>query len=138
MFYESTNDKFEKLTLMQTLAIEECYKKHIDLPAITEKFTEIQIHMTNEIKKANDIISQLSSQVKLLEKKSNIDSLTKVFNRRALDSYLHSLCKKEKIPYELHLLMLDLDNFKILNDKYGHLAGDKTLSVRVSGSIELQ
>jgi len=127
VFYEGTNDRFEELSNMQNMAIAECYKDQISLPDITEKFTEIQSHMVDEIKKANDIISQLTSQVKTLEKKSNIDSLTKVFNRRALDTYLEAICKNDELPYELHIMLLDLDDFKVLNDKYGHIAGDKTL-----------
>jgi len=126
-FYETTNDKFEELSLMQNAAMQEYYKEQISLPDITEKFNEIQDHMTQEIKKANEIISQLASQVQILEQKTNLDSLTQVYNRRALDSYLNMICSKEDVPYELHVLMLDLDNFKYLNDEHGHLAGDKTL-----------
>jgi diguanylate cyclase (GGDEF)-like protein len=126
-FYENTNTKFEELSNLQISAIEECDQKHVDLPAMVETFTDIQSNMTKEINKANNLISELSSQVKTLEHKSNIDGLTKVFNRRALDTYLAKVCEKNKLAYELHILMLDLDNFKKLNDNYGHIAGDKTL-----------
>jgi len=126
--YENTNEKFEKLSQMQKETLQECYSdQKIDLPTLTTKFNEIQTHMTDEIQKANNIITQLSEQVKSLEAKSNLDSLTKVFNRRALTSYLQNICSKDGVPYELHLLMLDIDDFKNINDKYGHIAGDKVL-----------
>ena len=121
--YKETNEKFEKLTQMQ----EEVIKDHIDLSSITNKFDEIQTHMTEEVQKANKVISQLSKQVKSLEETSNLDSLTKIFNRRALTSYLDNVCSKKEISYELHLLVLDIDDFKIINDEHGHLAGDKIL-----------
>jgi diguanylate cyclase (GGDEF)-like protein len=126
-FYENTNTNFKELSDLQSSAIEDCNKNDINLSTVLETFTDIQLNMTKEINKANTLISELVSQVKILEKKSNIDPLTKVFNRRTLDTYLTSICSKEELRSELHILMLDLDNFKNLNDTHGHLAGDKTL-----------
>ena len=99
----------------------------IDLDLIKEKFSSLQDHMIQEVERANTQIHQLKEKVRLLEEKSNLDALTKAFNRRALENYLDRLTKKRNIKRELHLLMIDIDNFKQINDKYGHVAGDKIL-----------
>jgi diguanylate cyclase (GGDEF)-like protein len=112
---------------MHEETLQECHEQHIDLDSITTKFDEIQSHMSEEVKKANEVITQLTKQVKTLEEKSNLDSLTKVFNRRALSTYLEKVCNNEKLPYDMHLLMLDIDDFKNINDMFGHIAGDKIL-----------
>lgn len=125
--YQNTNDKFEEIAQMHEKTINECQMQEIDLSSLTEKFNEIQVHMTDEIKKANNVISSLTNQVKILEETTNLDSLTKVFNRRALTSYLEEVCKRDNTQNELHLLILDIDDFKEINDKHGHIAGDKVL-----------
>jgi len=126
-YYKSTSGRFEELTLQHQETLDECSHIHIDLPSITEKFNEIQTHMSDEVARANNVISTLTSQIKALEKSSNLDSLTKVFNRRALTTYLEKVCSKKELAYELHLLILDIDDFKIVNDTHGHIAGDKIL-----------
>lgn len=50
-----------------------------------------------------------------------IDELTGIPNRRAFDEYLNKLGRKYTIA------MIDIDHFKILNDKYGHTEGDNVL-----------
>lgn len=125
--YRNTNEKFGELTQLNEQTLQKCNNKQIDLETLTTKFSEIQTHMTDEVKKANQIISELSEKVKTLEETTNLDPLTKVFNRRALISYLNGVCANKNIPYHLHVLMLDVDNFKKINDTYGHITGDKIL-----------
>jgi len=125
--YEKTNSNINRLTQMHKETLEECHSESINLSEIIEKFNDIQTFMANEVQKANQIILQLSDQVKVLEKNSNLDSLTKVFNRRALSTYLKELCAKETLPHDLRFLILDIDDFKTINDTHGHLAGDKIL-----------
>jgi len=125
--YKNTNDKFGELTQLNKETMDQCGEKHINLETLTKKFNEIQSHMTEEVKKANEVISELSSKVKVLEQTSNLDPLTKVLNRRALISYVKDVCANKDIPYSLHVLMIDIDNFKSINDNYGHITGDKIL-----------
>lgn len=71
---------------------------------------------------------------KLFKKLSVTDAVTKVQNRRALDEFLAGnwdLYKKTKMP--ISFMMIDLDFFKLYNDNYGHLKGDKVLEMVAMG-----
>lgn len=125
--FKDSNDLFEEITEIHKNTLKECTQVHIDLPLITDKFKEIQEQMSSEVLRANSMITNLTMQVKTLERNSNLDALTKVFNRRALTTYLSNICSKGDISYNLHLLILDIDDFKVVNDTYGHIAGDKIL-----------
>jgi diguanylate cyclase (GGDEF)-like protein/PAS domain S-box-containing protein len=63
-----------------------------------------------------------------LDRLSNQDPLTGLYNRRALDKAVEqelSRFHRSGIPFSF--IMLDLDHFKAINDKYGHSGGDKVL-----------
>jgi len=63
-----------------------------------------------------------------LDELTRTDELTGLPNRRAWDELLtHELAVAERHGKPLSVAMLDLDHFKIYNDKHGHLAGDRLL-----------
>jgi diguanylate cyclase (GGDEF)-like protein/PAS domain S-box-containing protein len=63
-----------------------------------------------------------------LEQLATRDQLTGLYNRRELDMRVHSeLARADRSGRPLALLWLDLDKFKAINDRYGHLAGDRAL-----------
>ncbi|KJY87335.1 signal transduction protein [Vibrio neptunius] len=75
-----------------------------------------------------DDIKQLEISRVQLETSAHIDSLTGIPNRSQLDEQLERCieqCRIEKSKYAV--LFVDLDDFKRINDKYGHHAGDELL-----------
>ncbi|HSU65406.1 MAG TPA: GGDEF domain-containing protein, partial [Tepidisphaeraceae bacterium] len=70
----------------------------------------------------------LERTIGALRQQAARDGLTGLFNRRMLDAYLPEAierCRSAKLP--LAVLMIDVDNFKPLNDTLGHAAGDQML-----------
>jgi diguanylate cyclase (GGDEF)-like protein len=66
------------------------------------------------------------------------DSLTGINNWRAFQEFFNREFKKaERTKKPFTLLYLDLDNFKILNDTYGHSAGDRLLMIIARKTVEL-
>ncbi|MFA5421332.1 MAG: sensor domain-containing diguanylate cyclase [Bacilli bacterium] len=64
------------------------------------------------------------------------DALTGIYNRRMLFEHLQScLEKKSKDKTLFSLIMFDIDRFKNVNDRFGHLIGDDTL-VRLTQLVE--
>lgn len=63
-----------------------------------------------------------------METLASIDSLTDLPNRRILAKKItHSLITAQKNQQQSALVMVDLDNFKLVNDSIGHAAGDQLL-----------
>ncbi|MDO5561023.1 MAG: GGDEF domain-containing protein [Oscillospiraceae bacterium] len=54
------------------------------------------------------------------------DALTGVNNRRCFESFIEFKLDNRKLQY-LFLFMIDIDKFKLINDRYGHLTGDDAL-----------
>ncbi len=65
-----------------------------------------------------------------LQRLSTTDALTGIANRRALDDFLSREWRRcLRMKKTLSLVMLDIDYFKLFNDKYGHHVGDDCLKL---------
>ena len=73
-------------------------------------------------------VSELSEQLQEAKQDSVRDSLTQIFNRKGLDEFLSRMVFMRDVFAETAcLMMIDVDAFKMVNDTYGHAAGDVVL-----------
>lgn len=102
---------------------------------INDKKIKRAVINTNDLLRVGNIIFKYSSHGDLegvfqdeLHNLAHLDGLTGAYNRKYIIEFLTTeikRCKDLNLP--LSLIMLDLDHFKNINDKFGHLAGDFVL-----------
>jgi len=90
----------------------------------------------------NDLVEQrsvLQLETSALRSQVLTDSLTELLNRRAFDQHLeHAVNQWERHHRAFVLILGDLDYFKLINDRFGHLVGDQVLKAvaqRISASL---
>jgi diguanylate cyclase (GGDEF)-like protein len=130
----------EKLNQIKNELQKNC--KDIDFEKLKRKLAHIAnsleveaTSLTDKIQKENDLISNLQKRMHRLEialekakRESKIDFLTKLLSKRTMEQELtvaESAYKRYGIEYSL--VFFDLDNFKMINDTFGHNAGDSIL-----------
>ncbi|MCD5363453.1 MULTISPECIES: GGDEF domain-containing protein [Chromobacterium] len=85
-----------------------------------------------QVEAAEQRIAELEGALEAASAKVREDQLTGAFNRRGLaEHFQREISRAERTGAPLSLALLDVDNFKQLNDKYGHLAGDDALKYLV-------
>ena len=74
------------------------------------------------------VLNELSTANQQLAELSRRDNLTGLFNRQVLNEELERmLAQAKRSRQSIAVLMMDLDHFKQVNDRYGHLTGDACL-----------
>jgi len=89
----------------------------------TNRYYEISIEKVENyiLVNINDI-TEYKLETEEIQEESMIDSLTGIYNRKKLE-----IIQKKLINENICLVMFDIDDFKKINDTYGHLKGDEVL-----------
>ncbi|MDZ7698169.1 MAG: response regulator [Deltaproteobacteria bacterium] len=111
--------------LVAARAIKAGAADYLPMDTITRDSLSRSIH--NALEKA-----QLNREIKKVTEKmaamATMDELTGLYNRRyAMDALAHEIARAKRYHPPLSVCMLDLDDFKAVNDRYGHPTGDRVL-----------
>jgi len=128
--FEKSNKNIKNISDENIINIDEITQEpsRVDTSRVLKSISSFQNEILRELKNADETIVKLKLEIEKLERESNIDPLTKVYNRRVLIRDLEEILRvgKEK-TLDMQLIIFDADDFKMINDTYGHIAGDKTL-----------
>lgn len=87
------------------------------------------IVLSERVRSHNRVIADSYGELRKFERHATTDALTGLGNRHSMNESFPreiSRCKQDECP--IALIMIDVDNFKDFNDKFGHIAGDRALS----------
>lgn len=110
-----------------------------ELAAVEARFEELRLALVDAEERADRVqrMSQFEIETKQAQfdrtlrresDKANVDPLTRLRNRRYLEAELENVYQEaRRSGQDLSVVMIDLDNFKKLNDSAGHKSGDELL-----------
>jgi len=96
-----------------------------DYRRLRSEIARLNLEMGQRVAQRTDALERMVGK---LNAQATRDVLTGLYNRRMLDQCLEELvqqCRRDNVP--LCLMMIDVDDFKMLNDTLGHAAGDTLL-----------
>lgn len=139
LFLQFSNPDYLKNNLgMGSQTSFDCLMKNLEGEFIWVKLIFSRAHTASEadfrfvfmVQDINDSTLELMDTLKKYETLAHKDSLTGLLNRAGIETEINadiSDFNNDKEP--VSLLMIDLDNFKTVNDTYGHSVGDNTLKI---------
>lgn len=119
----------EILLLSLVLALRSNEARQERLEAEQRLNSRLEVKVKQRTSELEAVMRKLKQVNEHLEVKSTQDKLTKLYNRGVLDEELPlEVRRARRTGYDLALVIIDIDYFKQINDKFGHQVGDEVLA----------
>jgi diguanylate cyclase (GGDEF)-like protein len=100
-------------------------KAESNLLYLNDSLEKLIDERTRELQTAKDMLEELNRQ---LDFTARVDALTGLYNRRHMEERLKEECEVfKRTGQDFSVMLVDIDDFKQINDVYGHDAGDSVL-----------
>tara|TARA_R110002050_G_scaffold135999_4_gene259091 strand:+ start:168 stop:1973 length:1806 start_codon:yes stop_codon:yes gene_type:complete len=117
----------QRQALQNAIASERAQEELLRLKSQNQE--ELENRVQERTLELNIALQELEEVNHELEQKNTLDELTGLFNRRFYDQKILAEYRRSKRNLTpLSLVLIDIDHFKVVNDTYGHLAGDWCLA----------
>lgn len=100
-------------------------------PEVKKMFQELDF-LREQLRQKGEMEDQQRALAEQLRTLSETDALTGVFNRRALEKAVRAILSGSEQCQALGVMIVDIDHFKSINDRYGHAMGDLALQKTAS------
>jgi diguanylate cyclase len=95
---------------------------------ITQAFEERRHRQRIQMASLGETVRVLGYELESVRRENETDPLTGIFNRKAFDDYLQRTVEMfQAFRHDMGLIVVDVDNFKEINDSAGHTVGDQAL-----------
>lgn len=115
-------------TIVPILDIDGDIVEYIAIRHDVTEFEQAKEQLSTLNKAMKHKVDELYSMAQTLEEQASIDVLTGIFNRMKFEEFFDLEFQKAKMQRnQLSIILLDVDNFKLINDTFGHDIGDEVL-----------
>jgi diguanylate cyclase len=98
-----------------------------DMLSDTHKMQAVTTDLSTKLQARTTEVNVLTESLRRAQSEALLDSLTGLKNRRGLERAIEDLLREPDGLLGSALLLADIDHFKVVNDTYGHVLGDKVI-----------
>lgn len=123
-------------SLQAAVDINDIARSVANVTAVLDDLNKTNRECRRSMRESDEEIGRLRAELERMQQSANVDELTRLYNRATFYRELKRKVSRRTEKTKLCVVVCDLDHFKTINDRFGHLIGDRVLQ-RI-GSLMLE